>query len=200
MTAYKFLAPGAVGPFTGFRWPLPGAGGGAWVEAPPGAGPARWVHACRVADLPYWFADELWSVELDAQDAQVRESERQLAAPRARLVEHVAGWDAAAGRALAEACAWRTRELAVVRLAPAAGAELAAAQDLASLEAAAREAGRRPEAAYVATAVHYARAGVAATAAFVAASLAAASGGVEAFHAERAWQARWLAGRLRLRS
>src|SRR3712207_8826950 len=31
MLAYKFLRPGAVGPFSGVRWPAPGTG--AWVEA-----------------------------------------------------------------------------------------------------------------------------------------------------------------------
>jgi hypothetical protein len=201
MHAYKFLAAGAVGPFTGFRWPLPGARD-AWVAAPAGAREDRWIHACRPPDLPFWIGDELWAVELVSP---VRDALHQVASPRARLLEHVAGWDAAAKRALAEACAWRARELASPHLAPAARAALGAARDLEALGAVAREAaGARRTAGeriadYVATAAHYGAAGVPSTAAFVTSTLAAeVGGGPAAADTERAWQARWLAARLRL--
>jgi len=64
MLAWKFLAPGAIAPFTGIRWPQPeGSRIASWVEGR--AAPARGVHACAVADLPYWFDVELWEVELE---------------------------------------------------------------------------------------------------------------------------------------
>jgi len=63
VTAYKFLAADGTGVFSGFPWPLPGAGPGSWVEAP--ASPCRsGVHACRTSDLPYWLAPALYEVEL----------------------------------------------------------------------------------------------------------------------------------------
>ena len=74
-TAYKFLAPGGVSPFTGFRWP----GAGTWVSAPDER-EEHWIFACRDRDLPYWLDEELWRVELDAP---VREARYQIASPRA---------------------------------------------------------------------------------------------------------------------
>ncbi len=86
MIAYKFLSSGAIGPFSGFRWPTPaGAAPGAWVEARPGVG----VHACRPADLPYWIDEELWVAELSA-DARV--TYHQLEASRGRLLAPAVGW------------------------------------------------------------------------------------------------------------
>jgi hypothetical protein len=77
--AHKFLAQGEVSPFTGFRWPGPGA----WVNAQVVRVDA-WVHACRPGDLPYWLDDELWRIELDDP---VREARYQVASPRARPAE-----------------------------------------------------------------------------------------------------------------
>ena len=69
MRAYKFLRPGAVGPFSGHRWPVPAGGDpGAWVEAAGGPALCRGVHGCRVADLPWWVQEELWEAEFDAPD------------------------------------------------------------------------------------------------------------------------------------
>ncbi|MEA2384124.1 MAG: hypothetical protein QOH72_4095 [Solirubrobacteraceae bacterium] len=66
MIAYKFLCAGAVGRFSGHRWPLPGDPG-AWVVARGDATLcATAVHGCRVADLPWWLHDELWEAEFDA--------------------------------------------------------------------------------------------------------------------------------------
>ena len=51
--AYKFLDEGAVGPFTGFRWPAR-----EWVDAA-GVDPClEGIHACRVRDLPVWLGRE----------------------------------------------------------------------------------------------------------------------------------------------
>ena len=101
MTAYKFLAAGAVAPFTGFRW-RPGQ----WVEAD-GVDPCRrGVHACRIRDLPLWLDDELWEVELDGT---VVEQQRKLVAQRGRLTRQIDGWTPDAALAFGRFCARRTR-------------------------------------------------------------------------------------------
>ena len=102
MRAYKFLRPGAVGPFSGYRW-TPGE----WVDADDATLCVRGVHACRIRDLPHWIAQELWEVELDGQ---VREEERKLVADRGRLTHRVEGWHREAGRRFAVACAERTAD------------------------------------------------------------------------------------------
>ena len=82
MIAYKFLRSGRIGPFSGYRWPEPGA----WVDAS-GTDPCRrGVHACRTADLPWWLADELWEIELvDSAPALALEI------PSARIILTIAG-------------------------------------------------------------------------------------------------------------
>lgn len=86
MIVYKFLSGGAVGPFSGFRWPTPTSGApGAWVEAGPGDG----VHACRPSDLPYWIDEELWVAELSGA---VQVTHHQVVAPRGRLLARVEAW------------------------------------------------------------------------------------------------------------
>ena len=106
MNAYKFLADGRTGPFSGFAWPPPGE----WVEAD---GPVdvcrRGVHACEVGDLPEWLSDELWRIELEGEIARTGEI---LVAERGRLVSRVDGWDEAAASDFARACAERLRERA----------------------------------------------------------------------------------------
>jgi hypothetical protein len=133
MIAYKFLADGAVGPFTRFAWPRPDPGGPAWVSAPEGASDERWIHACRIEDLPYWLGAELWQVELADP---VLEAVHQIASPRGRLVAQVTGWTRATAAEFGRACAFRARELALPRLAPAARDVLAGAQDVGELAAA----------------------------------------------------------------
>ena len=93
MIAYKFLCAGGVGPFSGYRWPLPSDGGaGPWVAGAPDAVPCRRaVHACRVADLPWWLRAELWEVELEGT---VTAGRHKVMAPRGRLLRRVAAWDA----------------------------------------------------------------------------------------------------------
>ena len=212
MLAYKFLRRGAVGPFSGFRWPRPRRGGpGAWVGVD-GALElcTSGVHACRVSHLPYWLNDELWAVELEGE---LREEPRCLLAPRGRLVGQVDAWTRAVARELNEACARRTRDLVVAALQRAGFAKEAEALatagkpdaiDQAALAAA--EAASRAGAADAAAAAGFAsdcawclteggaRIG-SYSAAYAAARVAKDAG---AFARERDWQARWLAERLGL--
>jgi len=190
--AYKFLAQGAVSPFTGFRWPGPGE----WVAAQPGRDDAR-VHACRWGDLPYWLDDELWRVELGEP---VREARYQIASPQARLVSRIAGWDPALGREYARACALRARDLALPHLTPALRDALDGLDDLQAIADAVQAAGSASTAAgYVSDAASNALHVGPATTSYIACMLASTlGGGLAAFEAERAWQARWLAERLGL--
>jgi hypothetical protein len=104
MIAYKFLRSGSVGLFTGYEW-RPGE----WVDAG-AADPCRvGVHACRVADLPYWLAAELWEVELAGEVVQ---EERKVVAPRGRLVRRIDAWDEAAAAEFRESCVERARTTA----------------------------------------------------------------------------------------
>ncbi|HEX2086070.1 MAG TPA: hypothetical protein VHF89_10340 [Solirubrobacteraceae bacterium] len=104
MLAYKFLRPGAVGPFSGHAWPQ-----GAWVAAGGGTSLCRrGVHACRVEDLPRWIERELWAVELRGDVVATR---WKLVAPAGRLVRRIEAWDDDAAAAFAGACIDRVRAL-----------------------------------------------------------------------------------------
>jgi hypothetical protein len=199
--AYKFLAPGAVGPFTEFHWPSPGEGGpGAWVSAPAAGPPDLWIHACRMGDLPYWLDEELWRVELAEP---VRETEYQVASSRARLLARVDGWCPATARSFAEACAWRGRDLAAAALGSAGlrgdAEALLGHRDLTGLAAARATPEGERLVGYVRDAAACVSSANAATTSFVVAALAGEiSGSANAVQAEREWQARWLAERLGL--
>ena len=189
MIALKFLAAGAVSPFTGFRWSR-----GPWATAPDDRSDV-WIHACRLVDLPYWLEEELWRLELDAP---VRQARYQIASPRGRLLERVEAWDGSLARAFADACVWRARDVALPHL-PAALRDLVAGA--ASLEAiGAIDVARGSLAgAYLADVVKWGQRGLPAMTSYVSAVLASSSGeGLAAFEAERAWQARWLAKQLQL--
>ncbi len=192
MIAHKFLARGAVSPFTAFRWPAPGE----WVGAPAGR-EAAWVHACRPGDLPYWLDDELWRIELGEP---VREARYQVASPRARLVSRIGAWDAAFGREYARACALRARDLALPHLTPALRDALACLDDLQAMADAVQAADEASiAAAFVSDAANNALHVGPATTSYIACMLVSTlGGGLAAFEAERAWQARWLAKRLGL--
>jgi hypothetical protein len=120
----------------------------------------------------------------------------------------VAGWDGAAQRAFAEACAWRARDLALPHLERPLREALAGAAGLAGLVAAvdaAVEAGRlaRPAPPHPALLAGDAartalRSNPGTTSYIAAAQAGSLGGGRPAFEAERAWQARWLAERLGL--
>lgn len=116
MTWFKFLSHGAVGLFSGFRWPRPDATGpGEWVYAAGALDLCRnGLHACRPADLPYWLQEELYVVELDGQ---VIEHERLVLARRGRLRERVDAWSRESAYEFSSACALRVRDWAADALA-----------------------------------------------------------------------------------
>lgn len=192
MIAFKFLARGAVSPFTGFRWPGPGQ----WVDAP-GERAEVWVHACHARDLAHWIDDELWRIELGGG---VRETRYQVAAARGRLVQRVEGWTPALAAEYGRACALHARDVALPHLPPGLRDRLAAAADLEGVAAEVGAEGTPPRlAALVADAATWARLYGPASGSYAAATVAlVAGGGVPAFEAERTWQAGWLAERLGL--
>lgn len=195
MIAYKFLRAGGEGPFTGFAWPLPSSDGtpGEWVSGDCMLGPcAPGVHACREGDLPIWLCDELWMAELAGPVTHARS---KVVAPHGRLVQRVAGWNAATAAQLSDGCARRARQHAVAVL-RAAGFPADAVHDIPA------GAGPRASAAvgYASDAAATAAAGgAAASVAYMAVRAAinatgSPAGGVR----ERRWQARWLRDRLSL--
>lgn len=102
MNAYKFLDDGAVGPFTGFRWPVD-----EWVDAG-GVDPClTGIHACRVRELPIWLGRELWEIELAGE---VIEQERKVVAGRGRLIRRIDPWNEQVAHDFGRFCAQRTRE------------------------------------------------------------------------------------------
>jgi hypothetical protein len=109
VTAYKFLRADGTSLFTGFRWPLPDGGPGAWVDAR--VEPCRsGIHACRVADLPFWVGRALYEIELEGE---VIAGGRKLVAPRGRLVHRIAAWNDELRDAYTRMCADRAHELAL---------------------------------------------------------------------------------------
>jgi hypothetical protein len=110
--AYKSLSTGALGLFSGFRWPTPAPGRpGEWVEA---GGPIsaceRGIHAYTVRDLLGWLDEELWRIELGGA---VIEADSMLVAERGRLLGRVDAWTAELAEELAETCARRGQKTAV---------------------------------------------------------------------------------------
>jgi hypothetical protein len=206
MLAYKFLLPGARGPFSGYAWPVPPAGGpGPWVAASGGPVVCRTaVHGCLVEHLPWWIRDELWLAEFAAPVTPVG---HKLMAERARLVRRIDGWGPSTARELAAACAGRARGRAVEALERSGAAAQAEAlracadprQLLDVAGALAVPAGARVSMAMAGDAAARALTGPTATAAYIAAHAALQTGGEAAMAAERRWQADWLRVRLDLR-
>jgi hypothetical protein len=111
MIAYKFLRSDGSSVFTGFDWPLPSDGPGAWVEAP--IEPCRsGIHACRATHLPHWAGRALYAIELGGR---IVEDGDKLLAERGRLLERIDAWDEQRD-AYTRMCADRAHEL--VRAAP----------------------------------------------------------------------------------
>jgi len=198
--AYKFLAAGAVGPFTRFRWEP-----GKWVGAPR-AEEGFGVHACRPEDLAWWIGDELWRLELDGP---VRERPTQIEAPRGRLLERVAAWDAKARAEFGLACVFQARDVAAASLRklgfPGAAERLAAAGTLQELAATARSiepppglAGERFGYARDASMAFSAAANAAEASFMASVATAAARGDPAGFDEERRRESRWLVDRLDL--
>lgn len=170
--AYKFLRPGAIGPFSGFAWPTPDpatpGAPGPWVEAVSFRGACGGgIHGCDADHLTYWLDRELWLVELAGD---VATADKKLIAPRGRLIRRFTAWDDALARALAGACIERAREIADA----ATGPDAALARG------------------YVDDAIRYSTLDVSASL-FCAAHAALTE---DAFARERTWQSRWLAARL----
>jgi hypothetical protein len=111
MVAYKFLRPGAVGPFSGHPWPTPADDeSGAWVEAPAQGAVCRvGIHGCRAEHLPFWIWEELWEIELDGR-LDVRP--HKLRAPRGRLIRRIDAWSDQAAKSFATECAGRAASIA----------------------------------------------------------------------------------------
>ena len=204
LNAYKFLRPGAVGPFSGVRW-RPGE----WVVA-------DGLSACDRRHLPLWIWEELWEVELGGD---VVSRGHKLRAPRARLGRRIDEWTPASAKALAGACAGRAALHAAGPLRNAgfgaAAQTFAGGDDLQAIGELTGELWdelpidiRRPvgmasdaaEGALETTASDdvYEVARGAAVVTYIAAMTAEAVGGPDALEAERAHQADWLAAELRL--
>jgi hypothetical protein len=108
MIAYKFLRSNGASAFTGFRWELPDAEPGDWVEA--AVDPCRsGIHACRAYGLPLWVGRELYEIELDGE---IVESASKLVASRGRLLRRVEAWDEELRATYTRMCADRAHELA----------------------------------------------------------------------------------------
>jgi hypothetical protein len=106
--AHKFLRAGGTTAFTGFAWPLPGAGPGPWVEAPIVACRSG-IHACRPADLPVWAGPQLYEIELDGE---IVHEHTKVVASRARLLRRIDAWEDGVRDAYTRMCADRAHELA----------------------------------------------------------------------------------------
>jgi hypothetical protein len=113
--AFKFLLPGRVAPFSGFRWPV-----GEWVESGDEVACTAGIHACEAKHLSFWLLDELWEIELGESIARGR---HKLVARSGRLTGRVEAWDMQAGDEFGAACVERVRELAARR--PEAAGHLA---------------------------------------------------------------------------
>lgn len=171
MIAYKFLAAGGVGPFSGFLWPT--GAPGPWVEA---AGTAHacfaGVHGCSVEHLPFWLHEELWEIELENPVA----AEHKLVASRGRLLRRVEAWDPRARLEFGASCLERVAPLVQAAPEPVAKVVAEIVEDLRGI----------------------AVRGGAASAGFCAARIAELVGGAAEYDAERAAQSRWLVERLSL--
>jgi hypothetical protein len=166
--AYKFLRRDGTGVFTRHPWPLPGADGPGAWVEAPVIPCRSGIHACRLPDLPLWLGRELYEVELDGE---IVEERTKIVASRARLVRRIDAWDDALRNEYTRDCAERAHALV-------------------------REAG--PAFAHWDDVVEPSTAEGPALLGFIAARIAEERDGVEAYHAERARQVAWLAGRLGL--
>jgi hypothetical protein len=107
---FKFLAGGAVGPFSGYRWPAPTGSDRPtdWTTCSGPLEPCRsGVHVCRWADLPFWISEELYTVEVEGA---VVEHESFVLARQARLAHRVTSWTQDAAQRFSFDCAWRLRD------------------------------------------------------------------------------------------
>jgi hypothetical protein len=201
MISYKFLRAGRTGPFSGFSWPEPGT----WVRAGDDTAVcARGIHACRVRDLPWWLAEELWEVELDGE---IEAAEHKLVAPAGRLRARIDRWTSACAEEFAEACAWRALEPAIEALRRSehegAARRLASCSTLDEVADTTRRLAEHADAArniltIAGDGAVSALAGSAPTVAYIAAHAALRLDPATGYAHEREWQSRWLVERLGL--
>jgi hypothetical protein len=113
--AYKFLSAGAIGLYSGFRWPVARNGEpGPWVQVDGPLVPGlKGVHALTARELVDWIDDELWLIELGGE---IAEHEGILLARGGRLVGLVDAWNAATARVFTEDCVLRVRDCAIEAL------------------------------------------------------------------------------------
>ncbi len=184
--AYKFLRPGAIGPFSEHAWPVPvGGEPGEWVAGglePPVC--RSGVHACEARHLARWIWEELWEIELDGE---VETRRHKLRAPRGRLLRRVETWSPPCAKDFAESCAARAAEHAASASAEASRVAAGMAADGATRAEAARS-----------TSDPYVAAHGAAVSAYISAMTALRAGGRERHDAERDWQGKWLIRELSL--
>jgi hypothetical protein len=150
-------------------------GGFSWPTPTDGAGAwveaaadpcATGIHAFLPEQLPLWLQDELWEIELAGDIVQ---ASGKLVAERGRLLRRIEAWNEQALDDFGRACLGRLLDLAAVDERAAGYAED----------------GRRILAEHESMFV-----------AFVSARAAEVVRGPDAYDAERAWQAGWLANRL----
>ncbi|HSR98935.1 MAG TPA: hypothetical protein VLM79_17885 [Kofleriaceae bacterium] len=191
MTAYKFLATGALGPLSGFAWPVPiGEAPGPWVEADgPLAVGARGTHVCRPTDLAHWLHNELWEIEVAGDTLEGPDC---LVVRRARLVRRIAAWSAGGAERFARAC---IAHGAAEGDGAMAGVGRATSSDVAAFldDAAQALASGYPAIAAFCAAMAVSRSGGAGRADGEAADT---DGAESAYRRERAWQSAWIAREL----
>jgi len=102
--ALKFLDAGAVGPYSGFRWPKPrGSRPGKWVHVDGDLDMCkRGIHACTFAQATRWLREECYVIEL--RDV-VSDDGAKLLARSGRLVRRVDSWGQRAMVPFAADCA-----------------------------------------------------------------------------------------------
>lgn len=105
--AYKFLTAEGLGVFSGFAWPLPHDGPGAWVESEVEVCRSG-IHACRRIDLPHWLAPALYEIELDGS---LDEQAVKVVASRGRLIRRVDAWNEATRDEYSRMCIKRAHAL-----------------------------------------------------------------------------------------
>lgn len=205
MRALKFLAHGAIGPYSKFRWPRPTSkDAGAWVIAASSISLcAHGIHACHVDDLSYlssWLADELWIIELAGE---IKKDHRKIVAERGRLVQQIEAWNRAVFAEFAQSAIFRARDRIIKLVRGSTNDEIAQmlveTQDVSDIGKALAGRGTGTEAAelalgYLSDAVNFWEKEPA-VAAFCAAHTTLSEDG---FWAERAYQSTWIAQRLDL--
>ena len=126
------------------------------------------IHGLRLGDLPLWAGRTLWEIELDGE---MRKERSKVVASRGRLLHRIDAWDDDFRAEFTRMCADRAHDLANSVSPPLSNWEAVVEPSI-------------PEGPALLS--------------FAAARIAEEIGGPDAYHAERARQTGWLAGRLGL--